>query len=330
MKPFEPEAHREFLESVAGLQRLVDEKIAESDHLDFKVVLDPRDPKYRDTLRTDCAALATAGEGYLVVGIDESRDQFDFAKAVVGLPLEEALALKSSIEDLTGAKIDPPMAKRAAWLVPLGSDRAVVVGVFRGRPAYPLAVEREKDLGTHFVVRERGRNTPLTPGEARLRRRDLDLRGWKRGVGALIIAVALLAAVGAAQQHRLGRVEQAQAHRRLDAAQQARLAERLRQLEYREVTFLVVQDGEAHLLGDQLDSVFKSAGWRTVMSNVPYMSGVGVVVVFDGEQHREHAAALRAALGEVGLATGFDPWPGQVAAEDPHIGIFVGTRAPPQ
>lgn len=329
MKLFEPKTHRECLESAKGLQRLVDEQIAESDHLDFKVLLDARDPKYRDSLRTDCAALASAGVGFLVVGIDESRDEFDVAKAIVGMPVVEAQAIKSSIEDLTGGRIDPPIAKRSVWLVPLRADRAVVVGEFRARAGYPIAVEREKDDGQLFIVRERGRNTPLTAQEARLRRRDLDLRGWKRALAVLIAVVAVLAVGGVAQQLRLGRVEQAQAHRRLDAGQQARLVEKARELQYREVTFLVVQDGEAHLLGDQLDSVFRTAGWRTVMSSVPYLSGIGIVVVFDGEKHRQPAAELQAVLVAVGIPAGLDPWPGQVAAEDPHIGIFVGTRPPP-
>jgi len=81
---------RKAVTDARGIQSLCDGQIPESDHLEYKLTLDNRDPGFQDELRADCASLASSGEGYLLVGVDESRDGRSAAVKAPGLPTERA------------------------------------------------------------------------------------------------------------------------------------------------------------------------------------------------------------------------------------------------
>lgn len=170
--------------------------VEEVDHLDYKLTINHRNPEEKFEARADCAALASAGDGYLVVGIRETSNGRNEAAEIVGLPKTHAADLKKSLEDVLGNGIDPPIAtgQRSVWLVDVGDEKVVLVVMVKGRVGYPKSVDT-KDGGSRFVVRQAGKKKPLTPAEARALRRELDLANPLRLLvgGSLVALLAVVA-----------------------------------------------------------------------------------------------------------------------------------------
>lgn len=186
---------RPLLESRDGLMQLVARRAEETDHVDFKLTVNHRNPDEKFETRADCAALATAGEGYLLVGVRETDDGRNESAEIVGIPKAHAVDLKKSIEDFLGNGIDPPIGtgQRTVWLVDVGADHVVLVVLLKGRFGYPKCVEMRD--GNRFVVRQVGKKRWLTPAEERALRYDLEVkRPLKTLVAALLVFGLLLAA----------------------------------------------------------------------------------------------------------------------------------------
>lgn len=189
---------RDYFHDAASLQRLVDDGVVEHDHLDFKSNYNRQDPKTADEIRKDCAGLATAGEGYLLVGMGESGDGQDQARTLSGLPSDEANSLKDSISGLLQTQVDPAFGpgERLARVVPLSETHSAVVVRLRGRRGYPKAITN-KHGETKFLLRVGSNTVWLSAAEARLKRQESDLeRRWKVALGAfsLIMCIALAVA----------------------------------------------------------------------------------------------------------------------------------------
>lgn len=181
------------LSSEAGLQRLVHMRVREQDPIEFKVRLDRRDPAWRHELRRDCAALATTGVGFLVVGVDESRDGASAARGLVGVP--EAQALADSIRDSLGSGFSPPITKRAVWTVAVTDRHPVVVVRVEGRSGYPIEVEDLPTPPRHFV-REAAGKRALFPEAARIRRAAIESREGRFTFMAVVGTASILLVVG--------------------------------------------------------------------------------------------------------------------------------------
>jgi hypothetical protein len=171
----------------AGLERLEAFRVREQDAIEFKVRIEHRDPKAKDELRRDCAALASAGVGFLVVGVDETRDGTNAARKAIGVV--DAPALAASIEDTLGTGLSPPIVRRHVWTVAIDDERSVVVARVEGRQGYPIEVYNLRELPRHFV-REAGKKRPLNPEEARVRREALEVtKRWLVPIIAALIVV---------------------------------------------------------------------------------------------------------------------------------------------
>lgn len=173
---------------------LVDESVPESDFVEFKRELNVRDPKWRDELRADAAGLASAGTGFLLIGVDESRDGRSVATGWGGV--DAAASIKASVEDSVGSSISPPIALREARLLPASrGNRSIVALRVEGRKGCPYAVD-DLDGRTRYFVREAGKKRPLSSEDARQRREALTQRlAWRRAWRTLVPLSALAAVV---------------------------------------------------------------------------------------------------------------------------------------
>lgn len=183
------------LRNPKSFDSLVASGVAESDHLEFKKALNRNPPKWATELRADCAGLASTGEGFLVIGVEETSDGTNRALAAVGVP--DPADVSKSIEDQLGHSLSPPISRREVWpiLAADGTCKALVVRV-RGTPGLPIEVTDKSDP-PRFVVREAGKKAWLNSEEARLRRRAQDrriLQVWLAVLSALVVlAVAVVA-----------------------------------------------------------------------------------------------------------------------------------------
>jgi molybdopterin converting factor small subunit len=187
---------RSLVQTAAGLATLVAEGAVEHDHLDFKATYNQRDPKFSDEVRKDCAGLATTGEGWLLVGIEESGNGEDRAKKLVGLPLAEAQALRSSVSSLLENKVAPAFGptERLVRLVLLNETHAAVIVHVRGRRGYPKSVVTEKGE-TKYLLRVGTNTVWLSEADARVRRRGLDHVRWFVASVALIFVLSAMLAL---------------------------------------------------------------------------------------------------------------------------------------
>lgn len=181
------------LEDKSGLERVIARAVRETDPIDYKVALDRRDPKFDDELRQDCAALATCGIGFLVIGIDESRDGTNRAARLVGL--EGGVSLAKSIKDKLGSGFSPPLTRYDAWPIEVGDGRHVVVVRVEGRAGYPIEVVGLQQSPRH-LLRAAGQKRRLTSEEARQRRAELDTHArWGRRQVLVAVVVGLFGSV---------------------------------------------------------------------------------------------------------------------------------------
>lgn len=105
------------------LQRLVDDRVAESRSLEFKSAL-PRpiqaDGLNQDEFREEIASFANDGPGHLVLGIDEEAG---IAEEVAGFEVEDPDAVIRHLDQLIGDGIDPPYRQHRIQAVVLGDGR---------------------------------------------------------------------------------------------------------------------------------------------------------------------------------------------------------------
>lgn len=274
MLPFDPRKHRNWLYE-PGLPKLVPHGVSESAHLDFKSMYSRSSHDYADTLRVDAAALATSGDGYLVIGVAEFSDRRGVAESVVGLPNDEATKLAQSMKATLLSSIDPPLHAAPPRCVPVGPDRSVVVLHVKGRRRYPVCIERVKG-GTVFYVREGMDNHPLKQHDALVRRRELDLGRFKPWavVGALAI-VALMVAVWV--QHE--RLSQAESQRQLTVQDRNTLLAILSKYPGRNVTVqTILGDAEGALYAEQFVGVLQQANWNVHQVSSFGVEGVGIAL----------------------------------------------------
>jgi hypothetical protein len=341
------------LTTPSGLERLIG--VDENDHVEFKVTLNHREAKFADELRADCGALSTAGFGFLVVGIDESRDGNSRAVAVVGLEKGVATSLKCSIEDTLGAGLDPPLGpgQRHVWTVDLDPNRSVIVAHVRGRLAYPVAVET-KDGASKFYVREAGKKKLLKQEDARLRRRDQDRKPAVRAtVGAMLLALLALGGTAAFGHknvqlegelvrfdHKNAQLEDELVRQRVALDEQLKprqvdvpsLAARLRPLAGTAVQMECNSgDTECQILAGQIQRALTSAGLVVSMANcIGGAPVVGVEVQVSDSVKRvgdlsPAAIALHDALCEqrIGAKKAFMTYPGMQPGQ---FRLYVGSK----
>lgn len=177
MKPRDLER---LLRSAEGVKVLIERRVDEVDCIDFKSEINIKSPNTKYELRKDGACLATAGTGFLVIGIKESSDGLNRASEIVGVPSSELASVKKFVEDNLGIGIDPPLStnSREVWAVEIDEIKSVIVAKVRGRVGYPVSVE-DKSGAVRFWVREAGKCKPLSALEANQRRRLLDLSSLK-------------------------------------------------------------------------------------------------------------------------------------------------------
>lgn len=315
------------LRDAAGLRQLCRERRDEDDHLEFKVDLELRDPAMKDEVRADCAALATAGTGFLVIGLDESRDGRNAAAAVPGIPLPRAGRLKAAVEDVLGDKLDPPIASRRTWLVDLPDQRAVLVVRVRGRRGYPISVERGEGVCA-FFVREAGKKKLLTPAQARQRRAEIDRRRWPRIVAALAAVFGLVAVLLALRNATVTDKLAANAeHRSLHEDQRNTLQAALRALPKRRLLISRGTDSESAAYLQEILSQFLAAGWAANGGVAPTLSGEGVFVLVNQNTDRREAEQLASALIRSGIACRLERVPENIPNfQEKDMVLFVGTK----
>lgn len=196
------------LKTKEGLLALVNGGERERDALELKRTYNRKDPRWREELRIDCAALATVGHGFLVVGVAQAEDGTDRALRITGV--DDPTAMKTAISDALATGLSPAVTRRDVWVIETDCG-SVVVAELRGRRGYPIEVEELKEAPRHFV-REGGKKVPLSPSIALARRQVLDVALGKRRflVGATVL-LGMLSVGGAAAA-----VHQFDAPRRLD------------------------------------------------------------------------------------------------------------------
>jgi hypothetical protein len=342
---------RALVESADGLRRLVAGGAVEHDHLDFKVTYNQKDPKYPDEVRKDCAGLATTGEGFLVIGVEESGDGEDRAKRLVGLPIETARALKTSVAALLEGHIDPPFGptEKLVRLVSLTNTTAAVVARLRGKRGYPKSVTTEKGE-QKYLIRVGSNNQNLSVADARVRRRDLDQRRLLiQGVIAAAMVFALVAtflAVKVGQQDAKLRQQDTELESAKEAAamaMKARGAVPPRRLtpEQQDVIARNISghphtvsvestvDLEPQAYADYFKAVFQRAGWTVVPPNFALLTRVAPnvrILVHNIRTAPIEAVILQRALKNAGIeANG-----GEVGdhVQDGGIDLFIGPQAP--
>lgn len=172
----------------AGLEEIIRLRLRESDHIEFKREYERRNPMWQEEVRADCAALATTGVGFLLIGIDESRDGKDEAKSLIGV--ENATSLKDSIEATLATGLSPPIVKREVYCVSVAPGRDVVVVRVEGEKQLPIEVLDRKDNHRN-IMREAGAKRWLSPEVALGRRERFYLhQAAKRAYPRAIIAGA--------------------------------------------------------------------------------------------------------------------------------------------
>ncbi len=181
------------LRSSDGILTLIADGVAESDFIEFKRTIDVRGSRAEDELRADCASLATAGRGFLAIGIEERADGTNRAGRISSI--ERPADMKRSIEDRLGTGFSPPLSKREVWVVDVPGHGSVVIVRVEGRVGYPVELDT-KIAPPRFVVREAGKKRWLTSEEARVRRSEIDARRLRlRHIIAGILPTLFLAAL---------------------------------------------------------------------------------------------------------------------------------------
>jgi hypothetical protein len=317
-----------------GLQKLVGLGVCECDFLEFKIAINRSDPKWRPELRADCAALSTVGAGFLIVGIDDSRDGRDAAAAIVGVA--DAADLKKAVLDTLADGLSPPLKKRDAVVVPLSDGMDVLVVRVEGRRGYPMTIT-DNPVSKRHVVREAGRKIWLTDEKARVRRHELELRRGRTRIFLIFFLLLLLFGVAT-----VAVVEQAtrMPRRRMDSEQRSRfVAELSRSPGRRLEIWEVVGDAESNLLAGQIADALSEAGWIPERSVRMGLEAVGVFVVvgsaaeggcmipYDSTGYRA-GYALKGM--NWGVSIGCEPWassdvPVLVVGRNPqgHVGKMV-------
>ena len=114
---------KNFLLDEQGLKRLVSEKIAESDNLDFKVEGYGGTDKNKIEACKDVASFAnTGGPGYILIGVEE-RDSLAIAVPGITSPKIEEKRLRDAISE----RIEPRVDRIELRTISLANGRGVVV-----------------------------------------------------------------------------------------------------------------------------------------------------------------------------------------------------------
>ncbi|WP_140874855.1 helix-turn-helix domain-containing protein [Myxococcus xanthus] len=183
------------LRTTAGIERIVNERWKEEDNLDFKREVNRRDKdKWQADLRVDCAALASIGVGFLVVGVDEDRDGQNRAKAIC--PVPDPVDTKRAIEHTLADGLSPPLKAWEVWTVETTQGHVIVVRV-EGTRGYPVEVIEPPPKKQRYYLRGAAHNKPLSAEDARLRRRAFDVERERNRV-LRISALPVLVAIGVA------------------------------------------------------------------------------------------------------------------------------------
>lgn len=279
MVPFQPHKHRQLLNNATGLATLVTDQIAESAHLDYKRTYSLQAPLYKDEVRIDGGALATSGEGYLVIGVDDSRDGKNVAQSVPGIPSAEAIKIATSINQLLGSKIDPPLITYQHWIVPVSQDHDVVVFKVEGSRGSPVSIDREKkDSGPVFYVRAGPSNTPLSPPDARLRYQELAQKRYLRKLAPFVVAATLVPLAGISLLTH--RIRTSEGQRQLAPDVRAALRDALRKNPGHTIGIGSLSgDPEGAIYAQNLASVFNEAGWKTSTPVWLNQEAVGVILL---------------------------------------------------
>lgn len=183
------------LRTASGIATLVEDGLAETDNVEFKRTLNRRDPRWDEDLRADCAGLATTGCGFMVVGIDETRDGSNRARVIA--PLADAADIKKAAEDRLGEGLSPPLSVREVWSLVIPGNGDVLIIRVEGRRGYPIEVVAKREP-PRAVVREAGKNKWLGPDECRIRRRELDGEVLRWPQIKASVALGLVVALGLA------------------------------------------------------------------------------------------------------------------------------------
>lgn len=165
------------LRTPAGILRIVDEKWAEQDCLDFKREINTNIPQWEDNFRGDCAALASTGLGFLLIGVDEKRDRRNRAEAIV--PVTNPFDLQLSLESRLSRGFSPPLKQRNVWVVETERGAVLVVRV-AGRKGYPIEVPGLKHQERHFLRVSNIGNERLNAEASRLLRQEIELRDRRK------------------------------------------------------------------------------------------------------------------------------------------------------
>lgn len=153
-----------YLKDRAGLQRLVTDRISESQHLDYKSSTYGRGAGDKRELRRDATAIANGGGGYIVVGVDE---QDDVASSVPGIP--NPTTEETSIRDTLTSCIEPPFRPGGfsiATRTGAGAQGVIVIAIPGALPSQPHSVA-ESSRALEFWMRRDKKKSCATYAELR-------------------------------------------------------------------------------------------------------------------------------------------------------------------